>query len=652
MRLISRTTVHPAVVHQGLAERLTTLSLGTAAMALLVAGLLLNGAMYYFQRQALVQEATAQARVVADNAAAALMFADPSAAQETLRSLERSPRVARATLYDKKRAVFADFIRQEAAHTLVPSGEALEQEGWHAVGGDLIVLEPVSGSRGDVGWLRLQVPTKPLIRATVLFAGVTLLAALAAMSIAWALGRGMRADVARIEQRLDDLAYRDPVTGLYNRHAAAAHLEQYANQAQAAPGGGFSVLSFDLDDFKQINDTLGHPIGDEVLRTVSKRLVSSLEPGARAYRFGGDEFVVICPCPQGLAEPQRYGELVRHALGGTLQIEGYEIPLAGSVGVARFPQDGEHAAAVLLASDIAMYRAKARGKNNMVVFDASLRARSHDRLRLKSDLRQALRDEQFLLLYQPIVEVATGRWVGAEALVRWRHPERGMLGPLEFIPAAESSGLVVPLGGWVLCEAARQLAQWHDAGLPPLRVAVNVSARQLRQGQLLAQYREALAVVAGSNILDLGLEIELTEHTLVEDVEENLVLLKEMRRAGVRIAIDDFGTGLSSLAYLKRLPIDKLKIDRSFVSGLPDDAGDKAIVSAALSMARALGLTVVAEGVETPAQFEALKTLGCALAQGYLFGKPMPAAMFAKAFCENVELARQAQPAEHASLPA
>jgi diguanylate cyclase len=263
-----------------------------------------------------------------------------------------------------------------------------------------------------------------------------------------------------------------------------------------------------------------------------------------------------------------------------------------------------------------------------VVYDARLREASEQRLRIESDLRAALRDGQLVLHYQPIVDLATGAVVAAEALVRWQHPERGMVPPGEFIDAAESTGLIVPLGGWVLEAAARQLAAWRAQGFMDLRVAVNVSARQLRGGRLLQQYRDAIAA-AGAVCTPGCLEVELTEHTLVEDVDDNLRLLGELRAMGVRIAIDDFGTGLSSLAYLKRLPIDKLKIDRSFVAGLPDERGDRAIVAAALSMARALDLRVVAEGVETTAQRDALREMGCDLAQGWLYGRAVPADQFA-----------------------
>ncbi|MBQ0937123.1 putative bifunctional diguanylate cyclase/phosphodiesterase [Ideonella paludis] len=433
--------------------------------------------------------------------------------------------------------------------------------------------------------------------------------------------RGWRQDVQHIAETLDELAYKDGVTGLFNRHAAMAHLQE-AMDAGPLNGHGLSVVTFDLDDFKLINDTLGHAVGDEVLRLVASRLQESLRPGARAYRFGGDEFVVICPCDAGFADPARYGGMVQRALSGLTRLDGHELNLTGSVGVARFPLDGETPQDVVRASDIAMYEAKSRGKGHLVVFAQGLRLATEHRVQLESELRRALRVGEMRLTYQPIVELSTGRVLAAEALLRWQHPERGLLMPSDFIDVAERSGLIVELGGWVLEQAAMQLAHWQRCGLTELHVAVNVSARQLRGGFITRQYDHA---VAASQCDPTCLELELTEHTLIEDLDDSVRLLHELRRRGVTLAIDDFGTGLSSLAYLKRLPVGKLKIDRSFVAGLPHDSGDRAIVTAALSVARAMELTVVAEGVETPRQARCLRELGCAQAQGFLYGKPMNA---------------------------
>ncbi len=603
-----------------LSLRLTRLVLAAAGAALLIAGTAAAGALVLLGKRELVGEMRAQARLAANHAAAAVLSADRASALETLTLLRHEGKLVRATLFDTRGQTFADL----RALPRMPQPPATDAFGHRFQGGRLIVVEPVVRGGVVIGRLRLEASLRPLYARSGLIAAATVLAALIALPLAWLLAVGVRRATDDVEARLHALAFHDPVTGLYNRHAASEHLEQYAQQALQR-GTGFSVVSLDLDDFKQINDTLGHEVGDDLLRMIAGRLNGLLQPGARAYRFGGDEFVIVCTCPDGYAEPRRYGALASRLLGGSTFIDGIEVALSGSVGVARFPLDGGSAEEVLRASDIAMYAAKRRGKNAVVVFDPALRAASETRMRIEQELRHALRSGQMRLHYQPVVDAHSGVLLGAEALVRWEHPERGLITPREFIAVAEQTGLVVELGAWTLEEAARQLVRWANEGLS-LWVAVNVSARQLRGGMLARQYREAVAV---SGCDPQRLEIELTEHTLVEDVHENLRILTELRDLGARIAIDDFGTGLSSLAYLKRLPIDKIKIDRSFVSDLPSDRSDAAIIAAAASMARVLGLRVVAEGVETEAQRAAVCALGCELAQGYLYSKPLDAALFA-----------------------
>jgi EAL domain-containing protein (putative c-di-GMP-specific phosphodiesterase class I) len=293
-----------------------------------------------------------------------------------------------------------------------------------------------------------------------------------------------------------------------------------------------------------------------------------------------------------------------------------------------------------------MYAAKGRGKNQVVVFEPGLLAHNEQQMQIESELRKALQYDELRLHYQPIVDLATGRVLGGEALVRWQHPERGLLQPGDFLDVAERSSLIVELGAWVLQEAGRQLAQWHQAGWTRLWVSVNVSARQLHQGALARQYDRALEIYGGDPHL---LELELTEHTLVDDIDAHQCLLNDLRDRGVVIAIDDFGTGLSSLSYLKRLPVGKLKVDRSFVQGLPNDEGSAAIIGATLAMAHAFGLQVVAEGMETQAQFAMLRALGCDFGQGYLFSRPVDAGSF-KALLERqsgeaCELATATSPA-------
>ncbi|WP_395699599.1 putative bifunctional diguanylate cyclase/phosphodiesterase [Aquabacterium sp.] len=620
-----RARTEGALPRGALGQRLTRVALAAAGLALLVTGSVLNLVMIQQAREALIDETTTQARVIAANLGAALLFQDARAAAEMLATLQQSSGVQRAAVFDARGVVFAHYQRPGTPETaaLLPNGAGPPG---HTLGGGLLVVnEPIEQAGVQIGRIRFEVPLTPLHRRAWIFGGVTVGAAALAMALAYLLAVGVRRDVGRIERRLDELAYLDPVTLLYNRHASHAHLASYVTEADRT-GQGFSIITIDLDDFKAVNDSLGHPMGDELLRRIAQRLQQALKPGARAYRFGGDEFVMICPWQPGFHEPQRYGALAQEVLGASVRLGGIDTRLRGSIGVARYPVDGSGADEVLLASDMAMYQAKAAGKNQVAVFHAGLRELNEQRLRIESELRIGLREGQLCLHYQPIVDLAGGQVLGAEALLRWRHPQRGLISPAQFIPLAERSGLIVELGEWVFHEAARQLQRWATAGMPPLPVAVNVSARQLREGLLLQQFEQAMAASGCDPTL---LEIELTEHTLVEDVDDNLRLLHALRERGVRVAIDDFGTGLSSLSYLKRLPATKLKIDRSFVRDLPDDRGDVAIVEAALSMAQALGLQVVAEGVETEAQRQLLARLGCHAAQGFLYSPALEPDAFA-----------------------
>jgi diguanylate cyclase (GGDEF)-like protein len=499
---------------------------------------------------------------------------------------------------------------------------ALQHPLWRSEG--VVVVEPVQDHGRALGRVALHVSTLPLHERDASFAMISLLAGVLALGLAWLLTVGLRRDIDRTEARLDELAHGDPVTGLSNRHAANAFL-QAAVQRARADGSRFALMLLDLDDFKLVNDSLGHSCGDDVLRQVAQRLREAVRPGDAVFRFGGDEFIVVCNGPldedDGLL--LRLGRAALAALQAPLQAERHEIHMRGSIGIAQFPLDAADAQALLRSADTAMYAAKALGKNTAAVYRPHMDLRMRSLLRTDSELRRALERNELVLHYQPIVQMRSGRLVGVEALVRWQHPERGLLPPSEFIEAAEASGLIVELGGWVLEAAARQLVRWRDEGYDELTIAVNVSGKQIRRGVLGEQVAQALQRSGADARL---LQIEITEHTLVEDVDTNIQVLSALRAQGMTIAVDDFGTGLSSLAYLKRLPIDKFKIDRSFVRELPHHADDVAIVTAVMSMAQALGLQVVAEGVENEAQRELLGRLGCDHGQGYFFSRPVPAA--------------------------
>lgn len=602
-----------------LGTRFTRLALASAALALLVAGLLTLIITFVAARQSLARETGSQAKVLAENLSAALLFQDQASALETLRSIQASESIVGARVTDNQGRTFAEFVQPDWQTPLLPAEPVPGFNGtW------LTTVESVRGQERNLGQLTLQVTQLPLLQRTAFSAAVMVAAAILALLLAYLFAVGMRRAVNRMELQLDRLARHDPITGLFNRHAAGEHLEEFIREA-TRNGTGFSVVTIDLDNFKQINDSLGHHVGDRILGFVATRLTEVLLPKARAYRMGGDEFIVICPDQEGYAEPARYAMMASRVLSGQIAVEGIEITLSGSVGVARFPADAANTAEILRASDMAMYAAKKEGRNTTVIFERSIRDASEAVMRLEHDLRRALRNNELSLHYQPIVDSKTRALTVAEALLRWEHPERGLIGPNEFIDVAEQSGLIVELGGWVLQEAAAQLTRWANEGLS-IAVAVNVSARQLRGNVLMRQYREALAL---SGCQAVQLEIELTEHSLVTESKENIRVLTELRDLGTHIAVDDFGTGLSSLAYLKHLPIDKIKIDRSFIRNLPADHSDAAIVSATATMAQALGLTVVAEGVETEAQRHAVQILGCSLAQGYLFSRPLTADRFA-----------------------
>jgi diguanylate cyclase (GGDEF)-like protein len=602
-----------------LGRRLTATALGAAGVALLVTGLILNVYLFVSSRTALLHDMQAQARIVADNSAAPLLFHDPAAAGETLAGLQGSPVVAAADLIDSEGQVFARYRSADAA--LVDTDPTVVDDA--LLPHTLSIVQPVVQNGQGLGRLRVVVTLQPLMHRSAIFAGITGVAALAALGLAWLLAMGVRRDIDRTEARLDELAFIDPVTGLFNRHAANEHLQAMVARAQRS-GEGFTLMLLDLDDFKLVNDTLGHAVGDEVLRLLAERLRSGLRSSDLVFRFGGDEFVVVCDGPIGSGASERLGQAAMQCLQAPLLIDRQEIHVRASVGIAQFPADADDAQALLRAADMAMYGAKAAGKNTFTAFEREMGRDAQSQLRIATELRHALERGELVLHYQPIVDLASGRAIGAEALVRWRHPQRGLLAPSEFIHVAESTGLVVELGGWVLAQAARQVAAWQAQGQRDFYVAVNVSGRQIRRGVLLEQVEQALA---DSGADPRRLEIEITEHTLVENVNANVQTLAALRDKGMRVAVDDFGTGLSSLAYLQRLPIDKFKIDRSFVLELLRE-GDLAIVTAIISMARALGLRVVAEGVETEAQRQQLAALGCDFGQGYLFSRPVPAEAF------------------------
>ena len=421
-------------------------------------------------------------------------------------------------------------------------------------------------------------------------------------------------DRKRTEVQLAHLAHHDQLTGLPNRALFAERLERAF--ARRCGSSGPAVLFADVDGFKRINDHLGHRAGDQALCRAAERIAAVVRPGDTLARLGGDEFTILCEDVPDTAAAIAIADRVADALERPLSIDGAEIVLRASVGVALAAEGTDCADTLLRAADEAMYDAKRRGGGRWRVYTPGA-ARTANAIELEAALRHALPD-QLRVLYQPNVRLRDGEVVGAEALMRWEHPDRGLVSPGDFIPLAEASGLIVPMGRWILREACAEAMRWDR----PLAVSVNVSARQVGERGLIDDVRNALE---DSGLAPERLRLELTESILIEDVEETASVVRALKGLGVKLVLDDFGTGWSSLSYLKRFPVDAIKIDRAFVSGLPQAREDAAIVAAVMGFAGALGLEVVAEGVETARQVAALLGLGCELAQGFHFQRPLPA---------------------------
>ncbi|MEO6080035.1 MAG: EAL domain-containing protein [Steroidobacteraceae bacterium] len=444
-------------------------------------------------------------------------------------------------------------------------------------------------------------------------------------------------------EQLRHIATHDVLTGLPNRALLDDRLHQMIAQGprNAQP---FAVLMCDLDRFKLINDSMGHRAGDAFLQSVASRLTEVIRTGDTLARRGGDEFVFLVNSPIDGSDAQSIAQRALQVLDAPVRIDGIDIHVAASIGIAMYPRDGDRADILLANADAAMYSAKQRGSNLIEQFSPEMRGLTPHRLQLESDLHRALELQQFELHYQPKVDTNTGMVRSAEALVRWRHPERGLLGPTEFIAIAESSGQIVPLGEWVLNEACRQARKWQDEGLPPLRIGVNVSAAQFRQGELVRTVEQALDA---AGLEPHFLELELTESAVMRSPEESVAILEELSSMGILVSVDDFGTGYSSMSYLRRFPIDKLKIDKSFVCDMVARAEDASIVQAIISLAHSLKLKVVAEGVETGEQLAVLKSLGCDQYQGFHFCCALPANEFkALMKAQDAGIASRLEPVE------
>lgn len=423
------------------------------------------------------------------------------------------------------------------------------------------------------------------------------------------------------QEILDHLAYHDSLTGLPNRLMFSHRLTQSLSRAEQQ-GTCSAVMFLDLDRFKMINDTLGHNLGDLLLAEVAKRLKITLRGVGTIARMGGDEFTVILTDVKSTEDATAVAKKTLDAISKPIILDEREIFITASIGIAFYPLHGGDAETLVRKADTAMYKAKEQGKNTFCLYSYSLSAAAMQKMTLEAELRRALEKEELTVYYQPVVNLSTGNIIGTEALVRWQHPRLGLVSPDCFIPLAEETGLIVPIGEWVLRTACAQNKAWQDAGAPLLSVAVNVSARQFLQGNLAATVKELLEE---TGLEAKYLELELTEGSLVQDVDAAATALRQLKEMGIKVSIDDFGMGYSSLGRLKRFPVNTVKIDRAFVRNIITSPDDAAIAGAVVAMAHSLKLRVIAEGVETLEQLEFLKSLNCDEMQGYFISAPVPA---------------------------
>ncbi|RDK02571.1 GGDEF-domain containing protein [Paraburkholderia lacunae] len=598
------------------------------AIALLIssAGLLAYQALSL--RSALTADARLQAAMVSANITASLMFHDVQATTEILRPLANVPYVESVVVFNPKGTQHARYARAGISEDEANEGtlsRAMVRD--HFTLSDVFVATPVIHDGETLGTVVLVASTEGMVQELGRYAGFLIAACAGALWVSSVVTSRMKARVFAAEQELAYLANTDPLTDLPNRRAfyeaLAARLRPGCNERLA-------LILIDLDNFKIVNDTLGHGAGDELLRSVAGALRAAVRSTDVVSRIGGDEFAVLAVDDADRHGSRHTAERITTVLARSFDLHGAEVRVTASVGFSQFPGDAADVASLVSSADIALYAAKSSGKNVAVEFMPQMTTDAQRRARLERELRDAIEQDALELAYQPQYDCQTGRLVGAEALVRWTHPTDGNIAPMEFVPIAENSELILALGQWVMRRACRDAVRWNTEARNPVGVSVNVSARQLREPRFQRDVLDALNEHALPADL---LELELTESLLMANMAVAVNVMKQLRAEGIRLSIDDFGTGYSSLSYLQSFPLSQLKIDRSFVKALPQ-AGQP-IVTAIISMAHSFGLTVVAEGVEYPAQLAWLRDAGCDIVQGFLTGRPI-------SFAEIVQVVRKA----------
>ena len=603
---------------KGISKRFANASISSVVLALALAMLLLAVFEYGALRRALVEDTLAEATVLADTLSAAVVFGDEKAAAEIIAGMRLARAVRSATVFDKAGKRLGNYRHDPDAVEAGYPGHLVA--GSPEVGFDrLELLVPVNHGQGVVGELYLEKSLQPTYSRLGLFLFATLITVSGALIAAVTLVRRARTEISAAEQELHKMAHVDAVTGLENRHAFNERL-RHAMELATDFGDRVAVLALDLDNFKMVNDTLGHQAGDELLRMVAQRLRGALRRDDMICRVGGDEFSVILPRLLDDQEIAIVGDKVTRACAEPYRIEGRDFYVTTSAGIALYPTHAGDARELVSCADRAMYRAKESGKNSWKLFSGDMNDGLAKRVAMETALWKAIDRGEIDLVYQPRFAVDGARLVGAEALMRWRHPEFGDVPPSEFIPIAERNGHIVALGEWALRKAVRDAANWREVIDRPVRVAVNISARQMMAWDVVGAVR---GVLDEYGLAPAMLEIELTESVLMENISHHMAVMNDLRALGVSVAIDDFGTGYSSMSYLRRLPVDRLKIDRTFIRELTAQSRDLAIVRAMVAVAHNLDLAVTAEGVENDEQQSLLRDLGVDELQGYALGRPL-----------------------------